>query len=89
MRVARVEPAIRAGRSCLGGGARADPFRVLLDGGPPGRHTAPTWTRTGTACSESVSQLVREHDAVRERTPEITFLTFGSPDIAPRAIHPG
>ena len=44
------------------------------------RHTASTSTRTGTACSREgrLYQLVRQHDAVRERTLEITFLEPGA-----------
>ena len=55
-------------------------FRVLLDGEPPGRPTASTSTRTEPACCRDcrMYQLVREHDAVRERTLEITFLEPGA-----------
>ena len=44
------------------------------------RHTAWTSTRTGTALLRDgrLYQLVREHDAVRERTLEITFLEPGA-----------
>ena len=47
---------------------------------PGARHTAWTSTRTGTACSRDcrLNQLVREHDAVRERTLEIMFLEPGA-----------
>ena len=56
------------------------PFRVLLDGRLPAPHTAWTSTRTATACSGEgrLYQLVREHDAARERTLEITFLERGA-----------
>src|SRR5215211_4004103 len=56
------------------------PFRVLLDGDAPGpSHGADVeqdgngWLRDGR-----LYQLVREHDAVRERTLEITFLEPGA-----------
>ena len=44
------------------------------------RRTASTSTRTGTACWRDgrMYQLVRQHDAVRERTLEITFLEPGA-----------
>ena len=43
-------------------------------------HTASTSTRTGTACCEDgrMYQLVRQHDAIRDRTLEITFLEPGA-----------
>ena len=45
-----------------------------------GRHTAWMSTRTATACSRDgrLYQLVREHNAVRERTLEIIFLEPGA-----------
>jgi thiol-disulfide isomerase/thioredoxin len=56
------------------------PFRVLLDGEPPGAshgvdvdEDGNGWLRAGR-----LYQLVREHDAVRERTLEITFLEPGA-----------
>ena len=47
---------------------------------PRARHTAWTSRRTETDCSSDgrLYQLVREHDAVRERTFEITFLEPGA-----------
>ena len=56
------------------------PFRVLLDGGAPGpsrgldvNEDGSGWLRDGR-----LYQLVREHDTVRERTLEITFLEPGA-----------
>jgi len=65
----------------LSPGARGPiPFRVLLDGEAPGpSHGVDVyqdgngWLRDGR-----MYQLVREHDAVRERTLEITFLEPGA-----------
>ena len=63
------------------GARRADPLpRAPRRRGSGRRHTAWTSTRTGTACSGDgrLYQLVRQHDAVRERTLEITFLEPGA-----------
>ena len=65
----------------LSPGAREPiPFRVLLDGEAPG--PSPAWTSTAreTDCSGDgrLYQLVREHDAVRERTLEMMFLEPGA-----------
>ena len=61
----------------LARGAR-DPigFRVLLDGEPPGRSHGVDVGEDGTGLLEDgrLYQLVRQHDAVRERTLQITFL---------------
>ena len=62
-------------------GARADPLpRAPRRRGPGRGHTASTSTRTGTASLRDgrLYQLVRERDAVRERTLEITFLEPGA-----------
>jgi thiol-disulfide isomerase/thioredoxin len=64
------------------------PFRVLLDGEPPGRSHGVDVDEDGHGLLEDgrLYQLVRERDTVRERTLEITFhepgaeayvLTFG------------
>ena len=62
-------------------GAR-DPilFRVLLDGEPPGASHGVDVDEDGTGVLQScrMYQLVRAHDAVRERTLEITFLEPGA-----------
>ena len=62
-------------------GAR-DPilFRVLLDGEPPGASHGVDVDEDGTGVLQGcrMYQLVRAHDAVRERTLEITFLEPGA-----------
>ena len=62
-------------------GAR-DPilFRVLLDGEPPGASHGVDVDEDGTGVLQScrMYQLVRAHDAVRDRTLEITFLEPGA-----------
>ena len=61
--------------------ASADPLpRAPRRRGSGPRHTASTSTRTATACSDDgrLYQLVRQHDAVRERTLQITFLEPGA-----------
>jgi thiol-disulfide isomerase/thioredoxin len=61
----------------LSAGARDPiPFRVLLDGEPPGpSHGVDVDEHGDGALREGrMYQLVRQHDAVRERTLEITFL---------------
>jgi hypothetical protein len=52
------------------------PFRVHLDGEPPGPSHGVDVADDGTGMLRDgrLYQLVRQHDAVRERTPEITFL---------------
>jgi thiol-disulfide isomerase/thioredoxin len=65
----------------LSAGAREPiPFRVRLDGEAPGRsHGADIDTDgVGLLGEGRLYQLVREHDAVRERTLEITFLESGA-----------
>jgi thiol-disulfide isomerase/thioredoxin len=65
----------------LSAGAREPiPFRVLLDGNPPGASHGVDVDETGNGLLSDgrLYQLVREHDAVRERTLEITFLEPGA-----------
>ena len=56
------------------------PFRVLLDGKPPGRSHGVDVDEDGNGVlgDGRLYQLVREYDAVRERTLEITFLEPGA-----------
>jgi thiol-disulfide isomerase/thioredoxin len=56
------------------------PFRVLLDGAPPGPSHGADVDEDGNGLlgEGRLHQLVREHDAVRERTLEITFLQPGA-----------
>ena len=56
------------------------PFRVLLDGEPPGRSGGVDVAEDGTGLLREgrMYQLVRQHDAVRERTLEMTFLAPGA-----------
>ena len=56
------------------------PFRVLLDGEVPGgSHGADVDERgNGVLRDSHLYQLVRQHDAVRQRTLEITFLQLGA-----------
>jgi hypothetical protein len=56
------------------------PFRVRLDGGAPGRSHGVDVDEDGTGSLRDgrMYQLVRQHDAVRERTLEITFLEPGA-----------
>ncbi len=56
------------------------PFRVLLDGEPPGPSHGVDVADEGTGVLRDgrLYQLVRQHDAVRERTLEITFLEPGA-----------
>jgi hypothetical protein len=56
------------------------PFRVLLDGEAPGRSHGVDVDADGNGLLRQgrLYQLVREHDAVRERTLEITFLEPGA-----------
>ena len=65
----------------LSPGARGPiPFRVLLDGEPPGRSHGVDVDEDGTGllADARMYQLVRQHDAVRNRTLEITFLEPGA-----------
>jgi hypothetical protein len=56
------------------------PFRVLVDGEPPGPSHGVDVDDTGNGMLQHgrMYQLVREHDAVRERTLETTFLEPGA-----------
>jgi thiol-disulfide isomerase/thioredoxin len=65
----------------LARGARAPiPFRVLLDGEPPGPSHGVDVEGDGTGVLQEgrLYQLVREHELVRERTLQITFLEPGA-----------
>jgi hypothetical protein len=55
-------------------------FRVLLDGQAPGPSHGVDVDDDGTGVLHDgrLYQLVREHDAVRERTLQITFLQPGA-----------
>ena len=56
------------------------PFRVLLDGEPPGPSSGVDVDEDGHGVlrEDRMYQLVRQHDAVRDRTLEITFLEPGA-----------
>jgi hypothetical protein len=62
------------------GSGDAVPFRVLLDGEPPGASHGLDVDEDGNGVLRDgrLYQLVREHDTVRERTLEITFLEPGA-----------
>jgi thiol-disulfide isomerase/thioredoxin len=65
----------------LANGAGAPiPFRVLLDGEPPGPSHGVDVDDQGNGLLENgrMYQLVREHDTVRDRTLRITFLEPGA-----------
>ena len=65
----------------LSPGAREPiPFRVLLDGEAPGPSHGVDVDEDGNGllADGRMYQLVREHDAVRERTLDITFLEPGA-----------
>ena len=65
----------------LSPGARGpSPFRVLLDGEPPGPSHGVDVDEDGNGLLQDgrMYQLVREHEAVRERTLKITFLEPGA-----------
>jgi thiol-disulfide isomerase/thioredoxin len=65
----------------LSGGAREPiPFRVLIDGRPPGLSHGVDVDEDGNGLLRDgrLYQLVRERDAVRERTLEISFLEPGA-----------
>jgi thiol-disulfide isomerase/thioredoxin len=56
------------------------PFRVILDGEPPGPSHGGDIDEDGNSMLRDgrLYQLVRQHDAVRERTLQITFLKPGA-----------
>jgi hypothetical protein len=56
------------------------PFRVLLDGEPPGRSHGVDIDADGKGVlrDDRMYQLVRQHAAIRDRTLEITFLQPGA-----------
>jgi thiol-disulfide isomerase/thioredoxin len=56
------------------------PFRVVVDGDAPGRSHGVDVDEDGTGLLQDgrMYQLVRQHDAVRDRTLEITFLEPGA-----------
>jgi thiol-disulfide isomerase/thioredoxin len=62
------------------GGREPIPFRVLLDGEPPGPAHGVDIDADGNGLLRDgrLYQLVRQHDTVRERTLEITFLQPGA-----------
>ena len=62
------------------GGREPIAFRVLLDGGAPGPAHGVDVDRDGNGMLREARmyQLVRQHDAVRERTLEIAFLEPGA-----------
>jgi Thioredoxin like C-terminal domain/AhpC/TSA family len=65
----------------LSPGAREPiPFRVLLDGAPPGPSHGVDVDEGGSGVLRDgrLYQLVREHDGVRERTLEVTFFEPGA-----------
>ena len=65
----------------MSAGAReAIPFRVLLDGEPPGASHGVDVDHDGMGVLREARlyQLVREHETVRQRTLEITFLEPGA-----------
>ena len=65
----------------LSPGARAPiPFRLRLDGDPPGASHGTDVDADGNGLLEDgrLYQLVRQHDTVRERTLELTFLEPGA-----------
>jgi hypothetical protein len=65
----------------LSGGAREPiPFRVLVDGETPGPSHGVDVAEDGSGLLRDgrLYQLVRQHDTVRERTLEITFLEPGA-----------
>jgi thiol-disulfide isomerase/thioredoxin len=65
----------------LSRGAREPiPFRVLLDGEPPGRSHGVDIDEDGNGVlgDDRMYQLVRQHAAIRDRTLEITFLQPGA-----------
>ena len=61
-------------------GSKPIPFRVVLDGEPPGSSQGADIDADGYGMLRDgrLYQLVRQHDTVRERTLEITFLKPGA-----------
>jgi Thioredoxin like C-terminal domain len=73
--------AARDAHLVLSPGARGPiPFRVLIDGQAPGRSRGVDVDEHGNGVLREgrLYQLVRQHDAVRERTLQITFLDPGA-----------
>jgi hypothetical protein len=73
--------AARDAHLVLSPGARGPiPFRVLIDGEAPGRSHGVDVDEDGHGVLQDARmyQLVRQHDAVRQRTLEITFLQPGA-----------
>src|SRR4051794_13076334 len=73
--------AARDAHLVLSSGARERiPFRVLIDGEAPGRSHGVDVDEDGNGVlrDSRLHQLVRQHDAVRQRTLEITFLQPGA-----------
>jgi thiol-disulfide isomerase/thioredoxin len=71
----------RDAHAVLSGGAeRPIPFRVLLDGEPPGRSHGLDVDEEGNGVLRAgrMYQLVRQHDGVQDRTLRITFLEPGA-----------
>jgi hypothetical protein len=62
------------------GGPEPIPFRVLLDGEPPGRSHGVDIDEDGNGVlrDDRMYQLLRQHAAIRDRTLEITFLQPGA-----------
>jgi thiol-disulfide isomerase/thioredoxin len=62
------------------GGPEPIPFRVFLDGEPPGRSHGVDIDEDGNGVlrDDRMYQLVRQHAAIRDRTLEITFLQPGA-----------
>jgi thiol-disulfide isomerase/thioredoxin len=62
------------------GASEPIPFRVLLDGEPPGRSHGVDVDADGDGVlrDNRMYQLVRQHDAIRDRTLEIFFLEPGA-----------
>jgi hypothetical protein len=56
------------------------PFRVLVDGEPPGAaHGFDVDEKgNGTLTQQRLHQLIRERESIADRTFEITFLTPGA-----------
>ena len=73
-------PRTRRESGAVAGSARADSFRVLLDGEAPGKSHGVDVDKDGNGllADGRLYQLAREHDKVRERTLEITFLEPGA-----------
>ena len=63
-----------------GGASDPIPFRVLLDGEPPGPSHGVDTDEDGNGLLREgrMYQLLRQHDGVRERTLEVTFLEPGA-----------